>query len=593
MRIAAGAAVVASYAALVLWLTWPLAERAATHFPLTLVTSTGDTPLVTWAAAHETRTLFSGPRALADAGIYHPTRNSLYYGEAGFGALALFAPVFLATGNPTLAMNGVFLAGVVLSAAAIHAVTYRWTESHPGGFVAGVTFVTTPWVLWSWMSIAPNYAVVFYLPFIMLLAAPVTPTWRTTIGLGLLIALQGLSSLYIAVATCAPLGLLAGLRCVRAATRTAGLRLFVSLATASVLLVPPYWGYLQVRRENPNLERQSIYAMRRLLPTFLPGDVFSVVRPTALPLAALAIIAVGLLCRAIATDPHDTRRRREGWRHAGFWALVGLYLSLTPHVVIGDVRITLPHVVLAPVYATLRAAERLGVTTLVAGSVLAGIAFVELGARMSRYAVLGPVVGFVSMIALLLVTYFQPMSVFSRMLEPSGAYPTMGAPVAADFDAEIARSHGALLELPVCPSGTSHAVAMYRSIGHRRPLLNGYNGYYPADFPARMALACRLPDPEALAELVRTTDLDMIHVHTNFLGTSRRAPAKAPYACPADPGGPTDYAPGAEAQAWRDAGIPGARADLQLVGRARNGDLLFRVVRARPGDPAVSSRASP
>jgi hypothetical protein len=245
-------------------------------------------------------------------------------------------------------------------------------------------------------------------------------------------------------------------------------------------------------------------------------------------------------------------------------------------------------------YATLRAAQRLGVTTLVAGSVLAGIAFVELGARMSRYAVLGPVVAFVSVIALLLVTYFQPRSVFSRTLDPSLAYPTLRAPVAADpFDAEISRSHGALLELPVCPSGTSHAVAMYRSIGHRRPLLNGYNGYYPADFPARMALACRLPDPEALAELVRSTDLDMILVHTNFLGTSRRAPAKAPYACPPDPRGPTDYAPGAEALAWRDAGIPGARADLQLVGGAHHGVLLFRVVRARADEPAVANRASP
>jgi len=60
---------------------------------------------------------------------------------------------------------------VALTAAAIHAVTRRWSGSHLGGVVAGATFVTTPWVLWTWMSTAPNYAVVFYLPFIMLLAA--------------------------------------------------------------------------------------------------------------------------------------------------------------------------------------------------------------------------------------------------------------------------------------------------------------------------------------------------------------------------------------------------------------------------------------
>jgi hypothetical protein len=593
VRIAVGAAVVASYAALVVWLTWPLAEHAATNYPMTVVTSSADIPLVTWAAAHETRTLFSGPAALADAGIYHPTPNSLYYGEAGFGVLPLFAPVFLATGNPTLAMNIVFLGGVVLTAAAIHAAAHRWTESHAGGFVAGVTFVTTPWVLWSWMPSAPNYAVVFYLPFIMLLAASVTPTWRTTIGLGILIALQGLSTLYLAVATCVPLAMLAAFRCTRGTTRIAGLRLAASVAMASLLLVPPYWGYLQLRRANPNLEKQSIYAGQRFLPTSLPGDLFSVLRPTALPIAALAIVAAGLLCRSIAPTPDDTTRRREGWRHAGLWAIAGLYLSLRPHVVIDGMPVTLPHVVLAPVYAALRGAHRLGVTTLIAGSLLAGIAYVECVARLpSRHAALGRVVSLVSVVALLLLTYFQPMPAFSRMLDPRHEYPTVGAPIAGPIYAEIERSHGALLELPVCPSATSHAVAMYLSIGHRRPLLNGYNGYYPADFAGRMALACRLPDPEALAELARTTDLEMILVHTPFLGTSRRVRARAPYGCPADPGGPTDYAPGAEARAWRAAGAPGARRDLQLVRATSNGDLLFRVVRDAPA-ASVSNQLAP
>jgi hypothetical protein len=196
VRIAAGFVIVAAYAALVIWLTWPLASVATTDFPITLVTSRDDTMLTTWAAAHETRALWSGAVALADAGIYHPTPNSLYYGETGFGVLPIFAPVFLATENPTLAMNVVFLAGVVLTASAIHAVTRWWTDSHAAGFVAGVSFVTTPWVLWTWVSTAPPYAMLQYLPLVIAMTAAVAARWRRTVGLGFLVALQGLTGAY-------------------------------------------------------------------------------------------------------------------------------------------------------------------------------------------------------------------------------------------------------------------------------------------------------------------------------------------------------------------------------------------------------------
>src|SRR5689334_21413661 len=157
---------------------------------MTAAASLGDTMLTTWAAAHETRTLFAGASALADAGIYHPTPNSLYYGETGFGALPVFAPVFVATGNPTLAMNVVFLAGVALTAAAVHLVTHRWTDSDAAGLVAGLTFVTTPCVLWTWVSTAPTYAMLQWLPLVIAMAASTAATWRATVGLALLIARQ-------------------------------------------------------------------------------------------------------------------------------------------------------------------------------------------------------------------------------------------------------------------------------------------------------------------------------------------------------------------------------------------------------------------
>ena len=115
---------------------------------------------------------------------------------------------------------------------------------------------------------------------------------------------------------------------------------------------------------------------------------------------------------------------------------------------------------------------------------------------------------------------------------------------------------GPLLELPVGTSPWPQARAMYRSIYHHRPLLNGYNGYWPAGFPERMALARRLPDPEALEALRRATHLELVLVHVAECGNS---PARAAWT----------------ALAARDAG-----GRLALV--ARDGDdLLFRVVPPR------------
>jgi hypothetical protein len=574
-----GGAVLASYVAVVVWLTWPLASQAEAHHALTQFSAFTDVLLIAWAATYETWALVSG--LAPQPGIYHPTPHSLYYGEAGFGVLPLFAPVFLATQNAILATNVAFLGGVALTAASIHGVTRYWSGSHLGGIVAATVFLATPFVLWSWIPTAPNYAILFYIPIIMVLAAGVTASWWRTIGLGLLVALQGLSTVYVAFATCVPLTVLAAVRLLRRDTRVAGLHLVASLAMGVLLLVPPYWGYIQVQRENPRLRDQSMYRMQATARSILPRQIIDVMSPTAVPLITLPIVLAGFLCRrrrAHGTD--DESRRREGWRHAAFWAIVGLYFSFKPLVVIAGTRMRLPHAPLKPVYAALRASDRLGVTALIAVSVLAGIAVVEcLALVRGRRASFLRIAGTAVVVGLLLTGYFRPIKLPGYTTDPAAPYPLIGVPELEDPSVyeTIALSSGALLELPVGPGSKDHAFAMYRALRHRRPLLNGYSGYYPAEFPARMALACRLPDPEALATLVRETGLELILVHTRWLVQAREARSYVPYRCEPFPAPEPDVPPGAEVQAWLDAAIPGRRADLRLVHRGVSGDLLFRV----------------
>jgi hypothetical protein len=123
------------------------------------------------------------------------------------------------------------------------------------------------------------------------------------------------------------------------------------------------------------------------------------------------------------------------------------------------------------------------------------------------------------------------------------------------------------------------ARAMFRSIFHHRPILNGYGGYWPEGFPERMALARRLPDPGALGALRAATGLEMILVHPRLYGAVERQLCRmlerrglTAERCQEDFGV-------AQRAAWR-ALATGDRPDLRLVA-TEGDDLLFAVTPAR------------
>src|SRR6516162_1417509 len=88
---------VALYAVLVGWLTWPLVAYITTHHPSLGPGSDFDSLYTAWALAWESHVLSSGSLAFANANIYYPEPGALFYGPAAFGALPFFAPVYLLT----------------------------------------------------------------------------------------------------------------------------------------------------------------------------------------------------------------------------------------------------------------------------------------------------------------------------------------------------------------------------------------------------------------------------------------------------------------------------------------------------------------
>src|SRR5262249_53049955 len=141
-------ALAALHAALVAWLTWPLAAHLATHLPDTVGACRFDTLLSAWTLAQQSRALAHASPSIGDGNIFYPARHPVFYGDPGFGALPFYMPTFLLTGNPALSINLTWLGGVALTAGALHWVVRRWTGSQLAGLVAGATFLMSRVVLW-------------------------------------------------------------------------------------------------------------------------------------------------------------------------------------------------------------------------------------------------------------------------------------------------------------------------------------------------------------------------------------------------------------------------------------------------------------
>jgi hypothetical protein len=513
------AATVAIYCVVVGWLTWPLAAHLTTHLPHTKFVCDFDLPQMLWALSWQTHALLTSPSRLFEANIYHPARHALLYADAGVGALPYFAPTYLATGNPVLASNLMFLVCVAATAAAIHLLVGRWTGLASAGAVAASVFLLTPWVLRSWIPAVPNYAVLQLVPVIVYLVAQRELSPRQLWLLAAMLVLEGAANPYTGAAAMAPVVLLACVRLGSRSTLPAALRALAAVALASLALAVVYAPYAWLRLEVPHLDQQSPWMADRLRPRLVAMDVprelfWDADRPSAVPFKILGLIGVGWLASWLPRAGRSDGER-IAWRHGWIWATIGLLLLLTSNVEVFGVPFRLPLAGVldqVPVVNVLRDSHRIGIGALFGFAILAGVAFTEYVRWLERVLPRLRPVTLHAVAAVVIVAAIGPAA-----LPGSPPYPlaAAGVPHSAVTDV-LRRPGGPVLQLPVdapFPRRFAvHARAMFESIGRWRPLLNGYGGFYPAEFPDRMALATRLPDAAALAELRRATGLELILV---------------------------------------------------------------------------------
>jgi hypothetical protein len=160
----------------------------------------GDARAFIWVLAWDNHAVLAHVPSLFDANKLYPLPNSLAYGEHLF-AISLFTlPIYALTHNPVLGYNVVWLLAYVLSAAAVHALAFRYTRDQLASLVAGMSF-TFCFFRFHHGHGHLNLIWCFWIPlsFIALDRWSARPTWTRLTIVVTIVVLQALAAWYQAV----------------------------------------------------------------------------------------------------------------------------------------------------------------------------------------------------------------------------------------------------------------------------------------------------------------------------------------------------------------------------------------------------------
>jgi hypothetical protein len=134
------AAAAAAYVAITVALTYPLVRTIGSVFPH----DAGDPALNTWLLWWSTQ---KAPLTQAwwNAPMFHPMRDAMALSELLIGLLPITAPVQWITGNPLAAYNVAFLLSFPLCGAAAYALAFELTSRRDAAFLAGLAFAFGPY----------------------------------------------------------------------------------------------------------------------------------------------------------------------------------------------------------------------------------------------------------------------------------------------------------------------------------------------------------------------------------------------------------------------------------------------------------------
>ena len=417
--------------------------------------------------------LRNDPLHLFDANIFFPEKGALAYSENLLTASLIAAPVALVSDNPILLVNIALLAAFVFSGLATFALAFELTHDRLAAYLAGLLFAFAPYRFAHLPHLQLQLAFGIPLSFVFLRFI-VAGTGRAyaTFGFAVTAFLTFGSSVYytVYVASAVPIVALTELYWVpKEKRRSAFGRLLVGGVLAIVLVIPLVLPYLDKLQSGRLRSLQAATEFSAGLPEYLSSySWLHAFLPKASEPLFPGFIALALAATALLTAARE-RERKWCWVAVGF---LGVALSLGPSLGL----FTFLYNVAAP-YRALRAPSRAGVLFLLAVALLAAIGLTRLKGQTGQTGqtwMKRPALRWALVLVAALECFAVPLEL--RMDAPS--YPAIYRHV------ETLPEPGAMVELPLPPPERfqDNAIFVYRSIFHRRQIVNGYSGFAPPSY---------------------------------------------------------------------------------------------------------------
>ncbi|MXZ71364.1 MAG: hypothetical protein F4Z04_07655 [Acidobacteria bacterium] len=492
----------AIFLALTVLHTWPLATD-----PARMSRIHDDEWLNAWAVSWIAHQLPRAPLDLFDANMFHPAEQAMRYTEPLVVPALIGAPFYWLGASPLLTHNLLVLAGLLLTALAMHRLVVHWTGDFWSGILAGalLTFGTAMATRIAHIQFLHFYA----FPFAVLALDRLLTGGRArdAAWVGVWVTVAALTSGYLVVLVVVALGAAFviragdwwGPRATGIAVRLGG----VAAVTGAVLLLlmRPYLG-AELRRASVTDAGSIGESLLGFLRTaadlhyglwserFWSGDAPSAMFP--------GVVAIVLAGAAFATRgrhaPHGVRRMLIGIGAVGAVLSLGM---LTP--VYGWLATVLPPLL------GLRSPSRFAMLTIFALAALAGIGWSAVRERLNPRWQTAAAAG---LLALATVESLHAPIPYRELTRGEWYPPIYGMLEAAP--------PGPIAELPVPRSVFFHENARYllASTQHWRPILNGFGGFYPASYAEAVRRLATFPSDDAV-DYLRSVGVQTVIVHGN------------------------------------------------------------------------------
>jgi hypothetical protein len=537
--------VLLAYAALAIVMTWPLASRLGREIAWDLGDPVFNSWVMMWTGGQVLSALGGHFNALHDywnGNIFSPEPLTITYSEHLTPQMLQVLPIYATTGNIVLCYNLLFLSTFVLSGFGTYLFVRDLTGRRIAAFFAGLAFAFAPYRIsqYSHLQVLSTYWMPLALFGLRRYFTTLRP--RALAGGSAALALQNLSCGYYMLFFL-PFAAAYGLFEMGRRRLLRNWRLWASLGAAvlgvAVITWPFVSPYLEIRRtaEVGVRTREEIVQFAADVKAFGTTSEYSWLwgdRMRAYPrgegegfpgVTILALALVGLVMgRATETRPRAARSRSEVVFFA-LAAIVAAVFAFGPEiryggrlVATGPYQWLFDHV---PGFDGVRVPGRYLMIVALFLAVLAGFGAATLAARRRGAILVGAACAFV-----LAESWVVPLPTNVR-LAPYGFELTprrldTGDDISPLYQwARDAPGKVVLIEFPFAEPAYDILATFYAGM-HRRPLVNGYSGFFPEAYLRRATFLRKIPtDLDAATKALRSSGATHAIVHEGAIPDGR------------------------------------------------------------------------